>query len=58
MTKMICYDEFCGPKDRFHLWSIVLAALVILTSVSAVVIVGTFLTGLEPVMIPWNPTDF
>ncbi len=58
MTKMICYDEVCGPNDKIHLWSLVLGALVIMTAVSAVVLAGTVLTGLEPVMIPWYPTDF
>ena len=58
MTKMICYDEFCGPDNKIHLWSLVLAALAIITAVSAVVIAGDFLAGFESVVIPWYPTDF
>lgn len=58
MMKTICYEEFCGPSDRIPVWNIVLAALVILTAVSAVVTAGVVLADLEPVVIPWYPTDF
>ena len=58
MTKMMCYEEFCGPSDRIPVWNIVLAALVILTAVSAVVTASAVFAGLEPVVIPWYHTDF
>lgn len=58
MTKMICYDEFCGADNKIHLWSLVLTGLVIMTAASAVVMAGIVFAGLEPVVIPWYPTDF
>lgn len=58
MMKTMCYEEFCGPSVRIPFWNFVLAALVILTAVSAVVTAGVVFADLEPVVIPWYPTDF